>query len=227
MQVTSSTAMFYGRKSDVMAWWWDDNNDVHHFEHKANRWDSNGGAASVRLGEDDLQVAQQSEVHFAPPAVQKAVAWANGPVVTWSKFGNDSEQYWSWTTTVTVPLPKSILRVGDFIDLSMTVAIYTDVNQPYGTYSQPEGAQVRLEGFGQVYKTIWQSPKKIGGNWFTELFLAAQAAVSETFPVPHVVIQFNTENVGGVQGSVKIDWDTLVVTTLSLVGTKLTLRALR
>lgn len=209
-----------------MAWWWDDNNDVHHYEAKSEDYRPLEGMKQVATSDQVLQMNVQKRADFKV-AVSQIVTWENGPVLTWSKYGNDSQGYWSWTSTLTVPLPKSLLQTGP-IDLSMTLAILTDVKQPYGNYSKPENVVVDLKGFGTVYKTrinVGNKPKH--GTWWTDIYLAGKAIVDEQWPNPHVVVSFNTENVGGVQGSVKIDFDTVVYLALGAYATRVTLQSIR
>lgn len=210
-----------------MAWWWDDNHDVHHWIEKSSTYKELGAVTSVSRGTEHLALQKTLEVVDLAVYSQQEFSWANGPVLTWAKYGNESEGYWAWTSTLTVPLPQQLCRIGDSFDLSLTVAILTDAKQPYGNYSKPKGVEVALNGFGSVYKTDIKAPVPVGGNFLTEVFLAAKAVVDETWPVPHIIITFNTENVGGVQGSVKIDYDTVVQLALAVVGAKLTLRAIR
>lgn len=210
-----------------MAWWWDDNHDVHHNQVKSQSWVQRGGMRTVSLAQETLDLNVQHEVDDLVISRSQEVKWDNGPVITWSQYGNDSQGYWAWTTTATVPLPKVLCTPGNVFDVSLTIAILSDRTQPYGNYSKPEAIQVSLNGFGTVYKSDIKGPTKSGANWLTEVLLAAKAMVTSSWPIPHVVLTFNTENVGGVQGSVKIDWDAIIDVAIAVVGTKLTLRALR
>lgn len=225
MDYTAKTSVYSARFVRVMAWWFDDNNDVHHFETKDEQYQDVGSTEVVSTGSERLVPKVQTPLHFVP-RVQSIVLWPNGPTLSWSKFGNDSQNYWSWNSALTIPLPLDSAPIGTFADIAMSIAIVTDSKQPYGTYTQPEGIAVELNGFGSVYKTNISVPKIVHDSWLTDVYVSARAVATEVFPIPHVVIRFNTENLGGVAGSVHIDFDTAVQIALVMSTARMTLRSL-
>lgn len=212
-----------------MAWNWDDSDEKHRYHTKNQRWLDNG--ASTSAFDPDLTLSL-NEVKPLPPSDPATVSfwlWDTGPTIAISKYGNDSQGYWAWTTTISLPLPSSVseLYQGDGVDCSISLAILADAKQPYGEYTQPENVHLTLHGFGQHYKTEFVAPKIRGGAWFAEIFTSARVQATEVTPAPYIVLSFNTENVGGVQGSVAIDWDVALNIAISFFGAKMALRALR
>lgn len=213
------------KHTKVMKWWWNDNDDTHHFDVKSEKVETPDSLQSTSVSAAKLPPSVQVTL---PPFEVRAVSqlkWDNKPVITWSKIYNDSEQYWAWTTTATVPLPRSLLGK-DNLEVNFALEMYTDKQQPYGRYSQPGNITVDLQGFGAVHQQKLNPPVVSGGRWYTQLLIVAQTAFSETFPVPHFVIRFTTENFGGVQGSVNIDWDVVLNVVISAVVARQTLRAI-
>lgn len=211
-----------------MRWVWNPSRDLHEYERKGKPtfWSPGGGVAVGLTDPFTLEENRQTIVTYKPFQAFSKLGWTRAPVVTWSKYGNDSSNYWAWTTTVTIPLPDDILPKEGYLDLTVSVMLISDSTWALGTYSKPEGRKVDFKGFTKLAHQLWTDPKKVGSQWFSELFVAGQAAITAEYPIPHITLSFNTECSGGVYNA-WIDWDTIVNVIVAAAGTKLTLRTIQ
>lgn len=133
------------------------------------------------------------------------------PVLTGSIRNDGSEGYFVLGVSGTFPVPKKWLPkiIGNF-NYALNVAFALDTTWAQGTYSSPEGLTVNLYGFGDLHKYSWDPFRKVGALWVGGLAIMGLAAPTETYPLPHVVIDFKVEVVGVPSGTaVRQDWDSV------------------
>lgn len=210
----------------MLAWNWDDNTDKHYFVVKRDKDLEYVGAQLELEDRPELRVGE-TKVLLPSPTDLVSFRLGNKPVLTYSQFGNDSAGYFSLTFTLTVPMPKTLIEHGDF-DASLTIAVLTDSEHPFGgTYSKQENPKLEFNGFDKVEKVKILDPKLVRGMWMMEAVIAARTLISETWPLPHIILTWNTESIGGTSVTAKIDLDVVVDIALAGLVTKLSLVALR
>lgn len=219
------TAEQTGLLSKTMKWTWDVPSNSHVFSEKSSLWRDFLGVSSVYSSSSPL-VIEQSYAAVGAPGVLTTVGWESSPTLVWSKLSDPSEQLWTFQSTLTVPLPTSWVTAGSDFDLTLSVAILTDTKHPVGNYSEPTGLKVDTYGFTPTGNTKFSQPKSVKGFFVTTLAASLKTAISSVYPLPHVIISWQTTALGS-QGSLYVDYDTLVYVGLSATAVRLTLKALR
>lgn len=220
MTALLAQTMARGTYSKVMKWYWDDNENIHKFSEKSSLVDLVDMPVATYTGSALAKLRTRTDV---PLYVQDSVleAWTNGPSISWQKFGNDSQNYWSFVSTLVVPIPTILAQTN--VDATFSVSILTDVTRPYGgTYSKPEGVQIQANGFGTVYKTVIKPVQQVPLGWLQDIMVAARTQITKQTPVPTIVIRFSTECLGGASSTATVDFDTLVTFAIALASARLT-----
>lgn len=123
-----------------------------------------------------------------------------------------SEGYFRLGYVCTLPVPKFVLRAfkTDF-NVNMRMTFMLDSKWSNGSYLAPEDVKVNFYGFGEVKQYQFSPWRKIKDNIYGSFLLNALTQISETYPLPHIVLDFKVETIGVPLGTeVLQDYDIIV-----------------
>lgn len=123
-----------------------------------------------------------------------------------------SEGYFRLGFVGTFPVPTDWLPyLVTASSLGIKVGFLLDTKWGDGTYSDPEDVKVNLYGFGDVREWRWDPFKKIKDLYAGSLDVVGTLRPSETYPRPHIVIDFKVEVTGVPSGThFWQDWDAFI-----------------
>lgn len=210
----------------ALAWVWNDNTDTHVFKIKRADVSQSQAAGAPFHSKNEIKIGETLSLPDSPADLVR-VELGNGPVIAYSRFGNESEGYFALTLTMTVPILKYLAQQGDS-EICFSIAILSDASSVYGgTYTKPDKVSLDFKGFRKIRRVRISEPRTYNGAWLTEILVAARTYVTSIYPLPHVIVKWDCEAIGGQSSTAFVDLDVLVDVAISAISTRLTLSALR